>query len=61
MKKEKQKKESSFNVKLKFNESMSEEEGDKILFKVFDILLDLKKKNSIARRLVTEPWWVGPA
>lgn len=35
------------NIKFKFNESMSEEDGDKILFQIFDILLYPEKEEEL--------------
>jgi hypothetical protein len=34
------------NIRFKFNDAMSEEKGDEILFRVFDILLSSQKGRS---------------
>ncbi len=35
------------NIRFKFNDSMSEESGDEVLFRVFDILLSPQKRGLI--------------
>jgi len=34
------------NIRFKFNETMSEEQGDEVLFRVFDILLGSQKRRN---------------
>lgn len=41
------------NIKWKFNEKVSEEESDKTLFKVFEILLDsVEKQKELNKKII---------